>query len=68
MSDLTRFPLNLRPYDRENLEIAMMLNPSIGSKTDFIRAAIAMMLSECSTAEQIAKARREYRKQKEAKQ
>lgn len=66
---MKRMSLNLRPYDEENLRVALMLNPSIANPTDLIRMAIETVLEGGSTAEQIEKARKAYRKaqsQKEA--
>ena len=37
---MKRINLTLRPYDEENLQVALILNPSIANQTDLIRAAI----------------------------
>lgn len=65
---MKRMSLNLRPYDEENLRVALMLNPSIANPTDLIRMAIETVLEVGSTAEQIEKARKEYKRQQVRKQ
>ncbi len=68
MNTVRMLQIKLNKYDDEQVAIALMLIPSIRTQADLFREGNALVLATNCSDEQIAKARKQYRRQQAQKE